>query len=154
MTIAALNGQNHVYRDAVALSYRSLIADMKMQLEYLEYQVSFSWRDPPNHPGYDTPIRIENIAGLYRAVLLLWKYDSAARSKRFLLALGDMRGIHRQLRWYGCSLEGSSVLAKAKESWNEDDCERERLFLTDKWLYGLSMLLRFIRPKAYGIFRG
>lgn len=135
-------------KQIIAETYREGIAHLKAQLDHLGYGTSQPWRPVPLHN--DVPVRLHNVAGLYRAVLLLWRFDAARESKAFLLAHEYMWDIHHDLVRYVSGLLGKTSGEVESGSWEEEDLERERRVLTREWVRAMGMLTRSTLPRAFG----
>ena len=145
----------HAERDLIADSYRAQIAHTKKQLEFLDFSTNHPWRPVPLHPrGHDVPIRIANVAGLYRAVLYLWKFDSALESRLWMKRYPYIEEIFDKLVWYVAGLVGKRGEEEQVVSGRMDEevLEEERRLLTAKWCEGMGMLLRFMLPLSFRLF--
>lgn len=100
------------------------------------------------------PIRIANVAGLYRAVLYLWKFDSALESRLWMKRYPYIEEIFDKLVWYVAGLVGKRGEEEQVLSGRMDEevLEEERRLLTAKWCEGMGMLLRFMLPLSFRLF--
>ena len=137
----------------VAEHYRAQIALVKAELDALDYKVTYPWRAIPHRRGADIPVRIQNMAGLYPAVLLLWKYDHALASKVVVWAHGDARAAYIRLVWCVAGMMGVPAGCVVRlDGWDEKEIEQERRVLTRQWVWGLGMLLRFVSSPKDDLF--
>jgi hypothetical protein len=146
---------NQAERDLIADSYRAQIAHIKKQLEILDFSTNHPWRPVPLYPkGHDVPVRIANVAGLYRAVLALWRFDSALESRLLMKRYPYVEEIFQNLVWYVAGLLGKREEEREVVSgkMDEETLEHERRVLTEKWCEGMGMLLRFMLPRKFGLF--
>jgi hypothetical protein len=139
----------------IADSYRAQIAQIKKQLEFLDFSTNHPWRPIPLHPrGHDSPIKITNVAGLYRAVLYLWKFDSALESRLWMKQFPYIEVIFDKLVWYVAGLLGKrgEEAQVVSGQMDEETLDCERRVLTGTWCEGMGMLLRFMLPRTYRLF--